>query len=297
MKPHFELRRIRDFGEIISDSFDFFKHNIKALVKPLIVITGFFLLITVIAHIMMQMNTITVMEGIRSGDPSASQNSVVDIYKGMGYYYAGVLPLILGVYLVTYSYMAISLEKKDGNKPTLEEVWGYFKYYFLRSAGAFIITVILCVVGTVLCLLPGIYLGVVLSLLLPVIVFENGSFSYAFGKSFKLISGNWWLTFGVILVMVMVVGFSGSIASIPIALITSFNTFLNIDTAIVYPLIALLSTLMHAIILIGYSLVAVAVALCYFSFTEQKDGTSLLQRIDQLGKQGDDNSNLPTEQY
>src|SRR3954469_20272020 len=45
MKQPIELRRVRDFGQVINDSFTFLKENFKPLFKSLFIICGFFLVL------------------------------------------------------------------------------------------------------------------------------------------------------------------------------------------------------------------------------------------------------------
>ncbi|MEO6149488.1 MAG: hypothetical protein ABIN95_12035 [Mucilaginibacter sp.] len=298
MKQHFELRRVRDFGEIISDSFVFFKDNFKELFKPLIIICGFFIVSSSIAYVFMQINIMRITnQGYRDpASPDYTETSAaVGMFTGMGFYYINVMLLALCILLVTFCYMAVYQEKKGLEKPTMEEVWGYFKYYFFRSMGGCILMLIMVIIGTVLCVFPGMYLATVFYLILPIMIIENSSFSYALSKSFKLISGNWWLTFGVMFVMSLVVGFASSIASIPVALITSFKQFISFG-AFTTPLLIFFSVLMH-ILMLGYALLSISIALCYFSYSEQKEGTGLMSRIERLGTNDDDTTHLPTEQY
>jgi hypothetical protein len=299
MKQPIELRRVRDFGEVINDSFVFLKENFKPLFGPMIVICGFFILVGTISYAFMQTSVLNDMS--QTVDQPAtpptfgSQYSNPTYLLGAIFYYLSFLIYIFLVFVITYSYMAIYIDKTNGEKPTMTEVWGYVKYYFFRTLGSSILMMLIITVGTVLCILPGIYLNVVLSLVLPIIIFENTSFSFAFNKCFRLIKDNWWLTFGIIIVVSIIIGFASSIVSIPVMLITVSKLFLKWDF-VVFPLMLFFGLLAN-IFMMGYALLAISTALCYFSYSEQKDGTGLLDRINSLGKNDDDTTNLPAEQY
>lgn len=299
MKPHFELRRVRDFGEIISDSFTFFKDNFKTLMKPLLVICGFFILIGTFAYTFMQSN---LFEGISQTAGGPVRNNTFENPLWTTNYLGGMLLFyfifafyLISIFIVTYSYIAIYLEKPENEKPSVIEVWGYYKYYFWRILGSSIVCILITAIGSVLCLLPGIYIGTVLSLAMPIIIFENASFGFAFNKSFTLIKGNWWLTFGTMFIISLIIGFGSYFVNAPMIILTVTKMLLKWDFWI-FPLLLICGLLVNVFYL-AYSLMAIATSMCYFSYCEQKEGTGLMNRIDMLGKTGDDNSHLPTEEY
>jgi len=150
-------------------------------------------------------------------------------------------------------------------------------------------------VGTMLCIIPGIWLFPILYLIIPIIVMENTSFSYAFNKSFRIIKDNWWFVFGVIIVLTVVVGVINSCVGIPLNLIITGSKFLTLKS-LKLPVIIILSVLRN-ILMISYVLPAIGLSLCYFTLAEQKDGTGLLDRIEKLGTNEGNDSALPAEEY
>ena len=292
MKQPIELRKIRDFGQLISDSFTFLKENFKPLFKALFIICGFFILLGSVSTIFTYLN----MSSIFTYNVNAyDARSKVVSFGITTLINAFVLILTQAfIFLVTLCYISVYVEKKN-TTPHLPEVWGYFKYYFFRVLGSSILIFLLVAAGFVACLIPGIYLSVVFYFLIPIIVIENGSFSYAFNKSFKLIKGNWWLVFGVIFIMSLVVGLASSIASIPVTVITLGSRFFT-NRSITVPLIVIFSIL-KSILLLLYVLPAIAVSLCYLSISEEKEGTGLLNRIERFGNRGPGDNNLPAEEY
>ncbi|RVU01922.1 hypothetical protein EOD41_08175 [Mucilaginibacter limnophilus] len=297
MKPYFELRRIRDFGEIISDTFTFFKENFKDLFKPMLIICSVFILLNLVTLFVMQRNAAEGVSAMANGTynndfdlPRWSINAFISSFI----YYFSYLFFNFSIFIITYSYIAVFKEKPEGEKPTLNEVWGYYRYYFLRAVGSSIVCTLLIGIGIVFCLLPGIYFGIVLCLVLPVIIFENASFGYAFNKSFTLIKGNWWLTFGVLIVLFLVLLVSSLIIIVPSAIIQQTQLLINPEGWI-WPVFILLM-LFYNLFLLSYSLVAIAISMCYFSYSEQKDGTGLIDRINTLGM-NDQSSHLPNEEF
>ncbi len=292
MKQPIELRRLRDFGQIINDSFTFLKENFKPLFKALFIICGFFILVSTVTTVFTYMNITTVV--------NINLNSYDAQSRPLEYFVSALVSAFIllltqaFIHLVTLCYISVYLQKNN-TTPTLAEVWGYFRFYFFRVLGSGILIFFILAIATMLCFIPGIYMAPVSYLIIPIIVIENSSFSYAFNKSFRLIKNNWWLVFGVIFVMSLIVIVAGSIAGIPMTFITLGNRFLSLKN-FTLPLIIIFSVLRN-IILLAYVLPAIAVCLCYFNLAEEKDGTGLMDRIGKFGVANDEQTNLPAEEF
>ncbi|SDS02190.1 hypothetical protein SAMN05216490_0393 [Mucilaginibacter mallensis] len=293
MNPPIELRKTRDFGQIINDSFTFFKENFKPLTISLLIITGLFLLASIISTVFAYMSMADLYSGGFTHPPTLSHYTSSYIISTLVNTLVTLLTQVF-IHLTTLCYISVYLQK--GNKqPTFDEVWGYFKYYFLRAIGSgFLIALLMCV-GFVMCIIPGIYLTPIFYLIIPIIVIENSSFKYAFNKSFKLIKENWWFTFGVIFVMGLIVGMAVGIASIPATIISVSSSFLSLKS-FTLPILIICSIL-RGIITIAYALPSIAICMCYFTLSEEKEGLGLLSRIENLGKNDNADTGLPAEEY
>jgi hypothetical protein len=296
MKQLLELRKTRDFGQVINDSFTFLKENFKPLFTALLIICGALVLIGTVTSVFQYMSIM----GIYSSNFSSNAN----LYEGPAYtsaYWLSfffnlivLMMLVACIHLVTLCYMSIYLQKNK-EQPTFIEIWGYFKYYFFRVFGSCFIVFVLILIGAFLCFIPGIYLAVVFSLIMPIIVLENASFSYAFNRSFQLIKSNFWVVLGVVVVTILIVWIASSIASVPITIFTLSARFFS-NKGYTLPLIIIFCAMRNILMLI-YTLPVIAAALCYFNLTELKEGTGLLDRIEKFGKRIDDSTHLPSEGY
>jgi hypothetical protein len=293
MKQPIELRRLRDFGQTINDSFTFLKENFKPLFRILFVICGLLILISTVSNVFAYLNTSSLFMHFDANSYESSSRPAAYLISML----VNVFVLIITqsfIHLATLCYISVYLQKNN-TTPTLAEVWGYFKYYFFRVLLAGILIFLLFVAGFVLCFIPGIYLLPPLYLIIPVIVIENTSFNFAFNKSFRLIKNNWWMVFGVIFIMGLIIAVVGSIVGIPISVITLGNKFLALK-GFALPLIIFFSAL-RSLLLLAYVLPSIGVCLCYFSLSEEKEGTGLLDRIEKLGQTNNDQTGLPTEEY
>jgi len=296
MNELIELRKTRDFGQIINDSFTFLKQNFKPLFGSLLIICGFFIVIGTVTSVFQYMGMMNLYKGAFPFNANSYEVPDYTITYFLSLIFNAFVMIMLQVciHMVTLCYISVYLQK--GNvKPTFEEVWGYFKYYFFRVLGSGIVITILIVVGLILCIIPGIYVANVFYLIIPIIIIENASFGYAFNKSFRLIKNNWWFVFGVIFLTSLIVGVASSIANIPITVITIGAKFFS-NKSFTLPLLIIFSALRN-IMMLAYTLSAVAVALCYFNLSEEKEGLGLLGRIENFGKSSEGDSSSPTEQY
>lgn len=290
MRQPIELRRVRDFGQVINNSFVFLRENLKPLFASLLIICGFFIVLSCVTT----MSTYLKMSDIYSGRYENLQGG------RFNYLFSVMISALVAIleqsciYLVTLCYISVYLQKNNV-KPTFAEVWGYFKYYFFRAFGSSVMVFIMIVVGLVLCLIPGIYLSPILVLIVPIIVIENASFGYAFNKSFRLIKENWWQVFGVLFIMWIIVYVANLMAGYPISVIAMGTRFLSLKS-IQIPLIVFFS-IMRSILMLIYVLPGIAITVCYLNLEEQKEGTGLLSRIEKFGMNIDEVSDLPTEEY
>ncbi|MBD1387021.1 hypothetical protein IDJ75_17170 [Mucilaginibacter rigui] len=297
MEPKIELAKLRDFGEIISDTFQFIRQNFKELLKSFFIFCGFFLIALSAISFLQQYKIMHVFNEASAGGPQTFSSSMSDFW--VSYVATMVFSLLTmsAISVTVLSYMA--LYKQKGNvAPTTDEVWGYFKYYFLRILGGSIIIGLLVGGGFVLCLIPGIYLFPIMGLIFPIMVMENATFGYAFNRSFQLIKENWWATAGAVLVIWIIVYVMIIVITIPASAVNMASVWLRPQKI---PQLST-GTILFSVILQTFAQVlliipTVGISLCYFNLAEHKEGTSLLDRINKFGSTPGEQTNLPTEEY
>jgi len=281
MKEKVELQKAREFGDILSDTFLFIRQNFGPLMRAYITICGFFLVAGTAVEIVARLRDI---EDETAGTP-----------LNASYWITLLFSVINGtvVLLTTLSY--ISLYRDKGKQaPSVAEVWGYFRYFFFRVFFTNILTTLLVILGFILCIIPGIYFAPIMGLVAPIMIMENASLSYSFNHSFKLIKENWWFVFGTLLIIIIIYFAANALVILPALIITGGAQWISgmkfNSTEIIARAIS--TNLCH----IFYIVPCIAVTLIYFSLSDQKHGTSLINRIQMLGKRpmGGDNS---TEQY
>jgi hypothetical protein len=280
MQDKIEFKKAREFGDIIADTFLFIRQNLKAFLKVYLYLCGFFILGQMLSGVVHLLNTQSVLSAGNLASPFEALFS-------LSYLVAAIFSLgtYTAITVTTLCYISLYIEK--GNvAPTVEEVWSYFKYFFLRLFGSSILVSLMMLICFICCIIPGFYTFPAFSIFYSVMVFENGSFGYSFSRSFKLANIQWWPTAGTILIIWLITLAIMTIPSLPAVFVGMASTFTktpgNINTTFL-----ILSTLVQYLCQIFFVIPVIGVSLCYFNLAERMENGGLLSRIDQLGTQKD----------
>ncbi len=297
MEPKVEFSRTRDFGEIINDSINFVKQNFKALFTPLLYISLIFILAAMATGILIQVKTIGLLGAERAGTLGAFGGTA--FLAGFGINYA----LYLLFYFISFTVVQlvtlcfIDLYRKNGNvPPSKEEIWTACKMHFWRFTLVSLLLSIIMAIATMLCILPGIYLFPIASLVYAIVVMDGAPFDQAFTRAFTLIKDNWWKTFGALFIVWLIAYFSVGLVALPGTLMTMSGFFLG-ESSSLSLIGAILNVVVQSFGMLVYSLPTIALALCYFSLSEEKEGAGLMERIENLGSNTETGRDLPDEEY
>jgi hypothetical protein len=165
----------------------------------------------------------------------------------------------------------------------LQNVWKFLGLGFLIT--------IVTIFGMVFCYLPGFYLATVLSLATSIMVFEDKNISDTFSHSFVLIKGQWWNTFGVLIVVWLLLFVLGQAFSIPafIYQMVQMGTMAQGEdpTAIFSmfkdPIYLVLNLGSYVFQFILYSIPLISTVFVYFDLNEQKNQTGTFEKIENIG--------------
>lgn len=284
----FEQRR--DFGEKINATFTFVTEQIRGLGLALLYIVG---PLALVGGIISGYGQAELMGNATSVD---SPDKLLSFYGSMftGSRLIGVVFQLLAYVLtslVTFSYIRLYRQQRGEGQIEVSTVWAEVQQFIgsgvlLSIASSFIIGL-----GFVLLVLPGIYVAVALTLAPAILVFERQDVGQVISRSFKLVSNNWWSTFGLLFVMGIIVSILGMVFTVPAAIVG------GLFGAGVLKDISILTAVFTAIASVGGSILqgisATAVAFQYYSLVEEKEGNGLMNQIDAIG-QVPDRSNAST---
>lgn len=284
MKKVFIFRKVRDFGTVMNHSFDFIKAEHRRLGKALLIYVLPFLILTGILLVFIQTSM--------ARNPGNSIQPGTNIFQNfswskMGFSYLLQLLNFTVLSAVIFSFINLYLKKK-GEFEVAE-----LKASLLKLGGklliANIVVGIIVVIASVFLLIPGIYLGVVFSLVAPILVFEDAGLGQALSRSFEIIKRNWWKTFGILFVGAVIVYIFSIILSIPLIISAAVKSFHAISNhgqpQILSPGYLIASTIISMIQTCAYSLVIIFISIQYFSLVEEKERPTLQAKIDRLNEE------------
>lgn len=277
-----QLEKNRDFGALFNDTFLFIKYNFKNLLMGMIYFVIPFAFLQGIALGMYQYKALSTLSAGQSSNPFAAVE--------------GAMSQILITYLftmITYTFsMAfvfqyIKLYKaSENNEVELKQVWKLMLGVAPKIFLSIFVIGLLSGLGFMLLIIPGIYLIICFSLVIPTIIFQDDSLSEALSSCFSLIKNNWWLTFGFLLIIGLIAGALQFVFQLPAGIyqvIQSFHLLQNEASSgsqsisILFSIIQAMGTcLMQVIPFIG-------IGILYFSLVEQKQNPTLLKDLESIG--------------
>lgn len=275
------LRKERSVGEILSDSFNFAKITKDRLFPLLVKNVGVVIVIAVLANAYV---AATLPLGSAFGDPTDVS------FLGSAYFITAFFGLIATLLLVT---TVLQFMKAYAEAPhAVDQTNVVDKSKALLLFAYMILSTIIISFGFLFFFFPGIYLLVPLSIGYMVLIIEDTSITGAISRSFKLVKGRWWVTFGTLLVVVIVIGLISLVVQIP-NYIYMFSKGLAVanDTDVsgggFDPVAAIISLISTAASYLLYVIMIIAGGLIYFDLDEIKGNTGLLGKIEKLGELND----------
>jgi hypothetical protein len=319
-----ELHRQRDFGRKVNATFEFIKQNFAPLFKSILIIAGPPVLIgsLLLGSFMGQLFGLSQMA---VNDPEAYQN----LFSTQSFWLKLVLMfvfiLISGVITIATinNYILLYSEKRT-NKIDVSEVWDRVRSTFWTYFGSMILFALLAVAAYVILIIPIFILGAIspvliffgvmllfggilyllvsVSLTFIILGYERKGFFESMVRSFKLVQNKWWSTFGLTLILYLIMGVISYIPLIPFYVILVINSLHNVNSgsfqspsasweiwtttffAIYYMLQMLLNTLPN-----------IGIAFQYFNLVELKEAKGLMSEIESFGKTQE--PNRPEENF
>jgi len=282
-KTPLNLKKYRDFGQLITDTFVFIKQEHKLLIKVILTYVGPFVLITAFAGAWMQTGLFNSMDLSNSTDPFGIFRDL-----GMKYFLYILATLVSSTMMMCtlYSYMFLYTKQgKDGFLP--EDVWEMVKEKFFPVLGLLLLVGFIVFFGIILCFLPGIYLAVVFSLVVVSSIFENLGAGKAMERSMFLIKEDFWFALGIGFVMSLIAGMLGMIFLAPSSIMSMFLMINNIQgessqtVTIIFLILTAIGTFCASIL---YGIPHITMSMFYLSQIEKKESPNLFDKIEQINK-------------
>lgn len=281
-----EFKKQRELGDIITDTFKFLRQNFKPLFKAIFKITGPVFVILLFAIGYYSYLGMDILQNPFFGD-----NEDVDVEM----YFIALFILfssLLAFYVLLYGTVLNFIKSYIRNSGVVDntEVFQGVKNDFGSMLAIMIVSGIITIFGLLLCVLPGIYVWVPLSLAPAMLVFARTSIADSISYAFSLIKDNWWSTFFTLFVLTLLVYLIGMIFQFPMMIYMFIKAFTisqqgsaaNPAELIdwVYVFFNVISSLFQYLLSV---ILIVASAFIYHHLDEKKNATGSYERISNLG--------------
>lgn len=280
-----QLFQQRDFGNKINATFQYISENFRSLGMALLYIVGPVAVGAGIASGILQSNMLRITDDIVKGqsDNPMAMIQMMSQFTSPSFWLTMLFGLLanVAVILTTYGHMKV-YDRTKGQAITVADVWAEVQPVIGRAIVISLLGSILTAVAMFFFIIPGIYIGVVLSLSLAVTVFEGTGFGETLERCFKLIRDKWWSTFGLIVVVFIIIIVVGMLFALPTAIIGFLVTAKILPDAsmvwlVIGNIIALVGrTLLNAVLYL-------AIGFQYTNLVERQEGRGLLSAIDSIG--------------
>lgn len=287
---YINLRQTRTFDEVLRTVFMFVRINFKPFLKSLIVIPGPFILLTAVLYGVFY-------GGLISGSMSNPySNPFVDFFSNsdnvpvflLAFFLVFICAIVGGILLfaVTNAFVVL-YEEIGGTAPTVEQVWQRTKKIVPGIIGLSILCGILVGIASIFFFLPGIYVAVGVSLVFAIKTHENIGIFDAVSRSFSLVKGYWWQTFGILFILYLMNMMASYAFSIPAFILgaasSSFSTtpsFLPDSVTAVFVMVFFAAGMLVSLFL--NSLLVLAPVVQYYNLVERKEAVGLREKIDAM---------------
>lgn len=290
--PHkLELRQERSFSEKMNGMFTYLSQNFKTIIRTLFFIVGPVALLAGICNGLFQMNMtkFTASDFLQQAGENSNNTpeAFLQIFKNIlsPTYFLLLLFSVSGAVLVkiiVFAHMKLYAESST-KEVAFEEIFEEVKANFIRVFFSVIGISILMLVGFAFLVIPGIYLMVVFAMFLPVMIIERAGFFESINRSFFLISGKWWSTFGLLFITAIIVETGAFVFYLPMYVFQILR-LLKVTTDGGVNIFEITSAVFSTVgVLFMYSLFSFAIGMQYFNLVERREGKGLRSYIDTIG--------------
>lgn len=276
MQP-FSHHKTRDIGDIITDSFQYIRIHFVTLGKSLLY---FVLPLYIIQFFLLKGYTDQMFATFQSG----AFDDLGAIFNTQ-YFIGIIISIIASAVLTVVTLKHIKLTEQEV-AVTPELILEDMVPDVLRYIGLYIILFFVLFFSALFFFFPMIFFGIKYCLSTSALILEDETVFGAMKRSWELTKDYWWSTFGVILVMYILMMLVTYAILIPVTIIS----ILTMDTGMVESadpsffsnLYMIFTGLMTAISSLLSTIIFIAIALQYYNLIERKEGGNLRSKIEGL---------------
>jgi len=292
MKQLIQFRKQRELGEILSDVFAFLRNEYKPFFSLILQIILPYLILSFVSLAFL-LYTFGDFSSLITSESSPFEADGLNLLMLSA---SGLVLAICGILVYVYSYSATlhyiksyiennGIVKPDIVKNTVKQtLWSFIGLSILRGFALFI--------GLMLCIIPGLYLIVPMSVVFCIMIFEQKSVIDAFSDSFTFIKNEWLMSFLVLFVAFIIITVIGGVLNLPTTIYTyiKMGIFSGEFDAASNPLGFYKDPIYIVLNLIGYAfkfflnfVIIIVTVFIYFNINEKKNFTGTFEQIEALG--------------
>jgi hypothetical protein len=289
-----DYHQTRDFSRKMNATFEFIKQNWKSLGKASLLIAGPPVLI---ASLIMGS---FVGDMFNLGNFNADPEETLKLFTSATFWLQLCLAMILFLLSSVMSIATINVWERVRN--TFGTYLGTTIYLFLSFIALGILIVIpigilsaispaLMILGVWVMIVGFFYLIFSVSLTYIIRAYEGLGFFESLMRSFNLVKGKWWSTFGLIFILYMIMGIISYIPIFPFYILLGVSALHNVSAdSSANPLEGLstvtmiMTALYYTVQLILSALPNIGIAFQYFNLVEMKEAKGLMSSIDSFGE-------------
>ena len=215
-----QFRKKRELGDVITDSFEFIRQEYKPLLRLIAVYVLPFVVLYSIVQVNLQMKFLGTFD---LTNPETLMANLGPVYGNLlisSLFALFVQSLLLGTF---YSYIEVYLKNGKGNF-SQSDVTPLLFSNSLQILVTNLVIFLVVILGAIMCLIPGIYFANSFSLALAILIFEKRKTGISLSKSLFLVNRQWWNTFLLNLLGVVIIWGVGFVLSIPLLAFGVENT-------------------------------------------------------------------------
>jgi hypothetical protein len=307
------LHQTRDFSRKMNATFEFVRQNFKSLGKAILLIAGPPVLL---ASLLMGSFFQDFMTAAFNAGRGGSDG--FELFTAPSFWLQIVLMMVFIIVstvatIATVNNYIVLYDQKQSNQIEMSEIWDRVRSTFWMYLGTAIQLTIIFIIFYVAMIMMMVFVGagsvgigfllffVVLTamvylffgsaLVFIIRTYERVSFVEAFSRSFRLVYGKWWSTFGLIIVLYIIVVAVSYIFLIPFYIIMFVTALHNVSpenmssaTQNVGVVTTVLMTLYYLVQMLMYALPNIGIAFQYFNLVERKEARGLMNDINSIGQ-------------
>lgn len=268
------------FGEVLDTAFNLFKRNFKTAVAVSAVIMIPLALLGGAASAGLAPSDLAVLE-----DPNATPEAVLGLLGGvMGAASIGALIQSFGSLLVQAATTRLYAESYRGSTLAMGDALRYGLRRLPAMLGVTLMSAIATFAGLILCIAPGVWLYTAWAAAPAALIAEDIGPVDSLRRSYRLVSGHWWRTFGLLVVANILVTVIVSLVTAPLQFAIGFGAGVNDPTLPFSGGYLAANTIISGVLTaVTVPFLAAVIVAIYFDLRVRKEGYDLERLIAELG--------------